>query len=99
MEAESRLPVDRCTGFLIVSAIMLAFFHVSPWAIEPPSDVVVPYAKPVLDYHAFGSLLTLIAAVSVGVVYASVLWYRGRLRPTTLAYRGHSPKAMCPDGR
>lgn len=64
-------------GFLAFSAAMLAYFHVSPWAVEPPQDVVVPYANPLAGYVAFGVLLALIASVVLGSVYAAVLWHRG----------------------
>jgi hypothetical protein len=56
---------------------MLAYFHVSPWAVEPPQDVVEPYANPLLGYLAFAVLLALIASVLLGAGYAAVLWRRG----------------------
>lgn len=82
-------------GFLTVSAAMLAYFHISPWAIEPPGDVILPYANPAFGYLAFAILLALIAAVSLGAVYAGVLWYRQRItgdssaRPAADATRQH----------
>jgi hypothetical protein len=57
---------------------MLAYFHVSPWAVEPPADVIVPYEDPVVGYLAFGVLLALIGSVVLGSAYAAVLWYRGQ---------------------
>lgn len=63
-------------GFFAFSAGMLVYFHVSPWAIEPPQDVLVPYANPVASYLAFGIVLALIASVGIGAVYGIVLWYR-----------------------
>ncbi|WP_049984837.1 hypothetical protein [Halobellus rufus] len=63
-------------GFFAFSTGMLAYFHVSPWAVEPPRDVILPYADPVLGYLAFGVLLALIASVAAGSVYGAVLWYR-----------------------
>jgi hypothetical protein len=63
-------------GFLAFSTAMLANFHISPWAIEPPSDVILPYANPAAGYAAFAVLLALIASVALGTVYATVLWYR-----------------------
>jgi hypothetical protein len=65
------------TVFFALSAAMLAYFHISPWAIEPPQDVIWPYANPVLGYLAFAVLLALIASVVVGSAYAAVLWRRG----------------------
>jgi hypothetical protein len=58
------------------SATMLAYFHVSPWAVEPPHDVIGPYPDPVFGYLAFGVLLALIASVLVGSAYAAMLWRR-----------------------
>lgn len=63
-------------GFFAVSAGMLAYFHVGPWAIEPPGDVILPYADPVVGYTAFAVLLALIGSVCLGSVYAAVAWYR-----------------------
>ncbi|MFB6233156.1 MAG: hypothetical protein ABEH61_02750 [Haloarculaceae archaeon] len=63
-------------GFFAFSAGMLAFFHISPWAVEPPQDVMVPYANPLVGYVAFGVVLALIASVLVGSVYGLALWYR-----------------------
>ena len=73
-----RVDVGYWAAFLAFSAGMLAYFHVSPWAVEPPRDVIVPYDGPVLGYLAFGVLLALIASVVAGSAYAAVLWYRGR---------------------
>jgi hypothetical protein len=57
---------------------MLAYFHLSPWAVEPPQDVIVPYANPAVGFLAFGVLLALVASVVVGSAYGVVLWYRER---------------------
>ncbi len=53
---------------------MLVFFHVSPWAVEPPADVILPYANPLFGYAAFVVLLLLIAVVAVGAGYSYRLW-------------------------
>jgi len=58
------------------SAGMLAFFHLSPWAVEPPADVILPYANPLYGYLAFGILLALIGAVVVASAYAVAAWRR-----------------------
>jgi len=68
------------TGFFAFSAAMLAYFHVSPWAVEPPRDVILPYANPLVGYAAFVVLLALIGSVVVGAVYGAVRWYRGETR-------------------
>ena len=65
------------SGFFALSAVMLAYFHISPWAVEPPQDVIWPYANPVVGYFAFAVLLALIASVVVGSVYAARVWRRG----------------------
>lgn len=67
------------TGFFALSTAMLAYFHVSPWAIEPPQDVIWPYANPLVGYVAFGIVLALIGSVLAGTVYAALLWQRGDL--------------------
>lgn len=63
-------------GFFAFSAAMLAYLHLSPWAVEPPQDVIWPYANPVFGYLAFAVLLALIASVVIGSMYAAVLWRR-----------------------
>jgi hypothetical protein len=55
---------------------MLVFSHLSPWAVEPPSDVILPYADPAWGYVAFAILLALIAVVFLGAGYSLVLWRR-----------------------
>ncbi|WP_440990668.1 hypothetical protein [Haloarchaeobius baliensis] len=52
---------------------MLVFFHLSPWAVEPPGDVILPYSNPLFGYVAFVVLLALIGAVLVGAVYTIYL--------------------------
>jgi len=71
-----RVEARYWAGFFAFSAGMLAYFHVSPWAIEPPQDVMVPYANPLLGYAAFAIVLALIGSVAVGSVYGALLWVR-----------------------
>lgn len=72
-----RVEARYWAGFFAFSAGMLAYFHVSPWAVEPPRDVMVPYDSLLVGYLAFGIVLALIASVLVGSVYGAVLWHRG----------------------
>jgi hypothetical protein len=53
---------------------MLVFFHLSPWAVEPPGDVVLPYANPLFGYVAFAVLLALILVVAAGALHSVRLW-------------------------
>ncbi|MEF8814416.1 MAG: hypothetical protein V5A55_11440 [Halovenus sp.] len=78
-----RVKARYWAGFFAFSAGMLAYFHISPWAVEPPQDVMVPYSNPVLGYLAFGIVLALIASVIVGSLYGVLLWYRHTYRPDT----------------
>ncbi|MEF8973585.1 MAG: hypothetical protein V5A15_01740 [Haloarcula sp.] len=64
------------TVVMTLGAGMLAFFHLSPWAVEPPSDVILPYANPVFGYLAFAILLALIGVVGAGALYSIRLWGR-----------------------
>ena len=70
-------------GVFTLSAFMLAYFHISPWAVEPPQDVILPYASPAVGYLAFVILLALIAAASLSAVYAILLVYRKRTNRST----------------
>jgi len=65
-------------GVFTLSAFMLAYFHISPWAVEPPQDVILPYASPAVGYLAFVILLALIAAATLSAVYAILRVYRNR---------------------
>ena len=64
------------TRFFAFRTARLAYVHVSPWAVEPRADVIVPYADPVVGYVAFGILLGLIDAVGFGTVYMAGRWLR-----------------------
>ena len=55
---------------------MLVFFHLSPWAVEPPTDVILPYSNPLVGYVAFAILLGLIGVVGLGALYSLRLWHR-----------------------
>lgn len=64
------------TVVMTLGAGMLAFFHLSPWAVEPPGDVILPYANPLFGYAAFAVLLALIGVVGAGALYSFRLWGR-----------------------
>lgn len=64
------------TVVMTLGAGMLVFFHLSPWAVEPPGDVILPYADPVFGYVAFGILLALIGVVGLGALYSARQWIR-----------------------
>jgi hypothetical protein len=71
-----RVDARYWAGFFAFSAAMLAYFHVSPWAVEPPRDVMLPYENPLVGYLAFAIVLALIGSVVVGSAYGAVLWSR-----------------------
>jgi hypothetical protein len=73
-----RVDARYWAGFFAFSAGMLAYFHISPWAVEPPQAVMVPYENPLFGYVAFAIVLALIGSVVVGSVYGAALWYRGK---------------------
>lgn len=72
-----RVEARYWAGFFAFSAAMLAYLHISPWAVEPPQDVILPYANPLHGYLAFAVLLALIASVVIGSAYAAMLWRGG----------------------
>jgi hypothetical protein len=61
---------------------MLVFFHLGPWAVEPPADVILPYSNPLFGYVAFVVLLALIGAVFLGAAYTIFLSQRERTAGT-----------------
>ena len=64
------------TAVMTLGGAMLVYFHLSPWAVEPPGDVILPYSNPVFGYVAFAVLLALVAVVLVGAGYSFRLWGR-----------------------
>ena len=68
------------TAIMTLGGLMLVFFHLSPWAVEPPTDVILPYADPLWGYAAFAILLALIACVFAGAGYTFLLWRRESTR-------------------
>jgi hypothetical protein len=64
------------TVVMTLGTAMLAFFHLSPWAVEPPTDVILPYANPAFGYLAFAVLLALVGVVAAGALYSFRLWGR-----------------------
>lgn len=59
-------------------AIFLAVIHFGPWAIEPPGDIIGPYAPPLIGWLAFGWLLALIAVLIASTIYEVRLWLQHR---------------------
>lgn len=76
-----RVEARYWAGVFAFSAGLLAYSHISPWAVEPPGDVITPYAHPAAGYAALVVLLALIATTVVGVVYGIMLWRRHGARP------------------
>ncbi|MFC3476739.1 hypothetical protein [Halobacterium litoreum] len=76
LTATDRAGARYWAWFFAFSAGMLAYFHVSPWAVEPPQDVIGPYSDPAVGYLAFAVLLALMASVVAASAYATVLWSR-----------------------
>lgn len=71
-----RVAAGYWAGVLAALAAMAAYFHIGPWAVETPQDVIGPYTNPLFGYIAYAILLALIASFLAGSVYAAVLWYR-----------------------
>lgn len=58
------------------SAALLAYFQVSPWAVEPARDVMAAYENSMVGYLAGAIVLALIGSVGLRSLYGTVLWYR-----------------------
>jgi hypothetical protein len=54
-------------------AALFAYFHIGPWAVEPPQDVIGPYENALAGYTAFAIAMALICSIIVGAVYAVIL--------------------------
>jgi hypothetical protein len=57
-----------------LGTVLLWLFHFSPWAVEPPSDVILPYANPSLGYLAFAILIGLVLSLVLTTGYATYRW-------------------------
>ncbi|MFC7097495.1 hypothetical protein [Halobaculum marinum] len=53
---------------------LLGAIHLGPWAIEPPGDIIGPYAPSPVGYLAFAWLLALLAVLCLTVVVAAAAW-------------------------
>jgi hypothetical protein len=71
-----RVDVGYWAGLLFVGFLLVALSHLGPWAVEPPTDVVGPYANPLAGYAAFAVLLALLASLFLGTAVAARRWYR-----------------------
>jgi hypothetical protein len=69
-----RVGVRYWVATAAAGAAMLWFFHLSPWAVEPPSDVVLPYASPVVGYAALAVLVALVCSLLATTGYATYRW-------------------------
>ena len=57
---------------------LLGAIHLGPWAIEPPGDIVDPYAPSPLGYLAFVWLLGLLVVLCLTVLAAAASWAETR---------------------
>jgi hypothetical protein len=69
-----RVGVRYWLGTAVLGGVMMWFFHLSPWAVEPPSDVILPYANPVVGYVAFAVVIGLILSLLLTAGYATYRW-------------------------
>jgi hypothetical protein len=95
----NRVDARYWAGFFAFSTGMLAYFHVSPWAVEPPQDVMVPsshifpspYLNPVeppQDVMVYYES-TLLGSVAFGIVLALIAsTVIGSVYGAVLWYRG-----------
>lgn len=59
-------------------AVFLSIVHLGPLAIEPPSDIIDLYDRPILGWFAFGWLATLVAVLVITCLTELRLWSRHR---------------------
>jgi hypothetical protein len=74
LTATDRVGVRYWVGTASLGAVMMWVFHLSPWAVEPPSDVILPYANPLAGYVAFAVLIALVLSLLVTTGYAAYRW-------------------------
>jgi hypothetical protein len=59
-------------------ALFVGFIHFAPAAIEPPSEIVDPYDRPLLGWLAFAWLVVFVAVLVLTTVYEALLLRRRR---------------------
>jgi hypothetical protein len=74
LTATDRVGVRYWVGTAALGTVMMWFFHLSPWAVEPPADVILPYANPLAGYLAFAVLIALVLSLLVTTGYATYRW-------------------------
>lgn len=63
-------------GFLFVGLL-----HFGPFAVEPPADIIGPYASPWAGRAALGWLVLFLLCLAGTAAYSTVLWARARRSP------------------
>lgn len=74
LTATDRVGVRYWVGTAALGTVMLWAFHLSPWAVEPPSDVILPYANPLVGYVAFAIVIALVLSLLLTTGYATYRW-------------------------
>lgn len=74
LTAGDRVGVRYWVATAAVGTVMLWHFHLSPWAVEPPGDVILPYANPLVGYAAFAVVIGLVASLLLTTGYATYRW-------------------------
>lgn len=67
-----------------VEAAVVGLTHLSPWAVEPPPDIISVYDSPLLGWAAFGLLLLFLTTLNCTSLYGLYLYVRnlsGGLHP------------------
>jgi len=59
-------------------AVFLSIIHFSPFAIEPPGDIIDPYDPPLLGWFAFGWLLVFVTVLVVTCLIEVRSWWQHR---------------------
>jgi hypothetical protein len=72
--ATDRVGVRYWVGTAALGTVMLWSFHLSPRAVEPPAEVVLPYTNPVVGYIAFAVVIAQILSLLVTTGYATHRW-------------------------
>ena len=59
-------------------ALFVAAIHIGPTAVEPPAEIITPYASPVVGWLAFAWLVLFVVVLVGNCLYDTRAWFRQR---------------------
>ncbi len=81
LHTRGRIGPGYWTVLLMVASSFVGLAHFGPLAVEPPEDILGPYASAVAGYVTLGWLISSLFILVTSTVYAARLWVRRQREP------------------